>query len=198
MMKYKMHKGYTILEAVIALTVLTIAVSVSLNIITSSVDSENLNRDLVIAAQLAEEGVEEMINVYQSNIVKFGAANSVNCGLMMPSFNSSADLCLASSNKFTAGNYFIGLKGTSWTYVKIDKEFIVSNALNPKFKLYLFDSGGSKIYGANLSGATATDFYRVVSISDITEVSATITSKVGWVRQGGFITTREVSHVINF
>lgn len=197
------HKGYTLIEAMIALTVLSTSIIVSISIITSSADSENLNRDLLIGSQLADEGVQLVINLYQSNLIKFGQENIENCALMLPDFDEGPDMCFASgTERLSDGNYFIAMEPTvdnlSWNFNKIVADYITGDVLNEAYRLYVYtDLNNVSFYTGNIAGSSPSDFYRNVEIKE-TGTEINVNSKVSWVRSGGFITTRESSFIINF
>lgn len=76
--------GYSLIEAVIAIGLLSTIIGIALSIILLSTGTENVNKDFLLANSLAFEGVEAMKNIYYTNILKYGSENSFECGFVMP------------------------------------------------------------------------------------------------------------------
>ncbi len=197
------HLGYTLIEAMIALTVLSTSIIVSISIITSSADSENLNRDLLIGSQLADEGVQIVINLYQTNLLRFGQENITSCALMLPEFDEGPDMCISSGeSRIGTGNYFVAMEPINndliWNFDIVGADLIIDDVINEAYKLYIYtDSNNTSFYTGKIDGSTASDFYRNVEIEEL-DTGININSKVSWKRSGGFVTTREYSYLINF
>lgn len=65
-------RGFSIGEVVIAAAVITVGVLATLNLLYSSRNTERGNRDFIVAAQLAQEGVEIVRNIRDNNFASGG------------------------------------------------------------------------------------------------------------------------------
>jgi len=79
-----LKKGETLLEVLLALTILTIASLASTNMIVTSLQANTFNKDTLIALNLAQEGVEYMRNLRDTNWLRF-SADTQHCWLVKPS-----------------------------------------------------------------------------------------------------------------
>lgn len=79
-----MRKAYSLIEAVVAIGILSIIISVGVSIIFVSSDTENVNKDLLLGNVLALEGAEAMKNIYYTNVLKYGEENAEDCGFVLP------------------------------------------------------------------------------------------------------------------
>jgi type II secretory pathway pseudopilin PulG len=79
-----MRKAYSLIEAVVAVSILSIVISVATSIIFISSDTENSNKTILIAEGLAVEGLEAMQNIYDTNILKYGEDNKLACAFVEP------------------------------------------------------------------------------------------------------------------
>lgn len=68
----KQLPGFSIAEVLIAAAVITVGVLATLNLLYSSRTNERGNRDYIVAAQLAQEGVEIVRNVRDNNFAAGG------------------------------------------------------------------------------------------------------------------------------
>lgn len=88
-----MRKAYSLVEAVVAVSVLTIIISVGVSIIFVSSDTENTNKDILIGSSLAAEGAEAIKSIYYTNILKFGEDDTGNCALVLPDAGNDSSVC---------------------------------------------------------------------------------------------------------
>lgn len=70
------QRGFSIAEVLIASAVMTIGVLATLNLLYSSRNTERGNRDFIVAAQLAQEGVEIVRNVRDNSFASGGGGYS--------------------------------------------------------------------------------------------------------------------------
>lgn len=63
-------KGFTIVEALVAIFILTTAVTALLTVVTQSVFNSNYIKNKVIAIGLAQEGIELVRNIQDSNLLQ--------------------------------------------------------------------------------------------------------------------------------
>lgn len=163
-----MKKGFTLLETLVAIAILLIAVVEPMSIIGGSLSQISTVRDQTLAVNLAQEGIEIVRQKRDSNML-------VCWGSFLPS-------CATWSNGLTGGDYIID-----------------PTAVNP---IISCPCGDTKIYldGNNFyvqgSGVTATQFSRVVNITDIPlSAEKIITSTVTW-SVGGTLKTIQVQESI--
>lgn len=88
------RKAYSLVEAMVAVSVLTIIISVGVSIIFVSSETENTNKDLLIGTSLAAEGAEAMKSIYYTNILKFGEDDVDECGLLLPGLANIVGNCI--------------------------------------------------------------------------------------------------------
>ncbi len=67
----KNKRGESILETVIAMTILAIGITFSSAIIGSSLSNVNLSKNRIVAVNIAREGIETMRNIRDTNWLKF-------------------------------------------------------------------------------------------------------------------------------
>jgi type II secretory pathway pseudopilin PulG len=106
MFKTKFKKAYSIMEAMIAIAVLSSVTIVALNTITNAADTENLNKDYMTALMLIDSGAQEVMGLYKNNLEKFGKENEANCGLNINLSVVSSSNCAAANNIYN-GDYII-------------------------------------------------------------------------------------------
>lgn len=68
--KTKKYTGFTLIELLVSFTILSIGISVSINLISKSLQSSNYIRNQTIASYLAVEGVEVIKNKRDENFLK--------------------------------------------------------------------------------------------------------------------------------
>ena len=69
----KKSRGETLLEVIVALLVLTIGSASATSLIVTSIRANQFNKDSLIALNLAQEGIEYMRNLRDTNWIKFSA-----------------------------------------------------------------------------------------------------------------------------
>ena len=69
MRKKKDKSGFSLLEVIIALFVLSIGITAMLSLISNSINNSNEAKDMIAAAQLAQEGVELVRNKRDNNYI---------------------------------------------------------------------------------------------------------------------------------
>jgi type II secretory pathway pseudopilin PulG len=193
MMMNKVRKGYSFIEAIVAISVLSALIVISLNATTSSADTENINKDFLVAELLAQEGIELIWTLYNTNLLKFGEENIEQCAFMLPTFTGNANNCNTSIIKLDNGNGYIIYNNLLNKNVEVDQfiginEISDDNAFDERFRLYIHEPSGMYVNGAPTAGLTPTKFYRgvFVSTADGTKI---IEVNVSFIRSGGLPTT---------
>jgi hypothetical protein len=208
-----MRKAYSLIEAIIAISILSTVTITAIMIITQSANSENLNRDYLFASALNQEAHEFVKNIYSSNLLKFGKEYSLECGMMLPTYTGTADQCDTSEAfKLTAGPYTIAqnFENQSLDIVNLD----TARLFNSSGNIDPFNSQNYIIYQREVSSnndnfsifqtrstsgpsGTPTKFYREIYISYSTPEIVNIESTVAWLRAGGLLTRESTSLNIN-
>ncbi|MCC7432148.1 prepilin-type N-terminal cleavage/methylation domain-containing protein [Candidatus Peregrinibacteria bacterium] len=201
----KKSKAETLLEVIVALLVLTIGSASATSLIITSIRANQFNKDSLVALNLAQEGIEYMRNLRDSNWIKF-SANTKGCWNMKPGLVS----CSAAgriAEAVTDGGYALGFDSTDKIGSKIGKVLNLSDGIDPLEMGYAInyydidttvDSDGLDRNGngnykdddldyqgsffANPAAATpvgSTRFYRSISVE-----YKTIGSGPGWVLSG--------------
>lgn len=95
--KLQVQKGFTLLESIIAIGIFTVGISVSINLISSSLTNAGVRtRDKIIAGYLAQEGIEAVRSIRDNNWI---AGNS-----WLANITSCATAGCAQSNGCVAWN----------------------------------------------------------------------------------------------
>ena len=111
-------KGETILEVLVALVVITIGAATATSLIVSSLKANLFNKDSLVALNLAQEGIEYMRNLRDTNWIKF-SADTQGCWNTKPDVDncSPANLIVAAVNN---DGYTLGDKLGAATSAKLD------------------------------------------------------------------------------
>jgi type II secretory pathway pseudopilin PulG len=196
-----LKSGYSLIEAVIAVSILAIVISTSLSIILTSTETEEANQDFLIGNMLAVEGAERVKNIYYTNILKFGAENIYDCGFVHTIDTSDVSNCQA--NQILDDTNFLQLTGDlknfdMWDLVSTSESMVVDGALNDAFALYsvevpsnIADSESINIYVPYEDG-DKTEFHREIIVNTGVE-NIEIVSRIGWIREDGKIRTLEAN-----
>lgn len=105
---FKNIKGETIIETIIALSVLAIGVTLSSTIMASSLRNINTSKNRVIAVNIAREGIEAVRNIRDTNWLKF-SGNARGCWNQIPQILDGvtcAETCNGST-PITPGGYIV-------------------------------------------------------------------------------------------
>lgn len=65
----KIKKGFSLLEVIVALFILSIGITGMLSLIVFSINNSRESRDIIVASQLAQEGIELVRNRRDSNVI---------------------------------------------------------------------------------------------------------------------------------
>ena len=128
-------KGFSLLEVLMALFVLSVGVTAMLSLITTSITASNRSKKAMVASQLAQEGVELVRNIRDTNFIlgnpSFQGISNGACGLDV----SAPTLSCATP---TFGLNLVNVAGVNY--------FLHSGATPSGFsrKIAIFDSGTDK------------------------------------------------------
>lgn len=93
----KNKKGFSFLEVMVTIAVLSVGILAVLTLMTSSMRNSMNSRNSIIASELAQEGIELARNIRDNNLINgnnvfsanFPASNSINCRIDKNSTNVS-------------------------------------------------------------------------------------------------------------
>lgn len=204
-----LKSGYSLIEAVIAVSILAIMISTGLTIILTASDTEETNNDFLVGNMLAIEGAERVKNIYYTNILKFGSENIAECGFVDTLATTDVSQCTA--NQIADGTYVIEPSGASinsWQlrYIGLptgDEDFLIDgDSLDSRFTLYTVEEFSNlgetesinyyKPYnGVPPDNYRSTEFHREILINKTANLVQAV-SRVGWIREDGNIRTLDV------
>lgn len=151
----KNKKGFSFLEVMITIAVLSIGILGVMVLIVSSMKSSMNSRDGIIASELAQEGIELIRNIRDNSLINsediFSVgfpASSSNCRIDMNSTSISCNNGTNHKKLYFDGNFYT--HNSSGTVTKFQRKIMVNNYL---------DSDGNS---ANLNSAARVDLYSIV------------------------------------
>lgn len=156
-------RGMTLIETLVAVTILTVAIVAPMQLTISSLASANYARDQILAANLAQEAIESVRSKRDGNILTLAlTANAT---------------CLAD-----------GLPMHILCGIPIGQDFTIDTASNNTITVcsgscpYLKTDSAQTLYGYNASWTTETSYRRVVHVvylnapqSSVDEIKITVT-----------------------
>ncbi len=181
------QKGFTLLEGIIAMTVITVGLVAGMSLAISNISTAQNNERRVVAVNLAREGVEAIRNIRDSNWLKVD-------------LNRTYPSDAGGGKQLYSWDSFLSNQG-SW-YVSAGRVFTMTfvPGASPSYNLTAFDTGedcGNNDYicGCTGSGAchvnydptthfygtvagTPTAFNRIISVQDICYVDSTNTEVI--------------------
>lgn len=193
--------GYSMIEAVLAIAVLSIMISVGVSIVFTATDTENTNKDYFIASTLAQEGLEAMRNIYFTNILKYGSENANECAFVMPDDNLDADPDDCGSNLIEDGSYklnrFVSSNPIRWDLILVSDadRMIQEDELDEAYRLYLepiSDIGNIDIYVSDGNSGNESKYYREIYVTSDGS-NAYIEAVVTWYRSSGVISNLKLN-----
>jgi len=140
------NKGFSLAEVIIAIFVLTIGVVGGINLLTRSLSIASLSRAQIIATSLAQEGLEIVRNIRDTNWIE---------------------------ERHTPGTSWIeGLNCSSGCRVQYNKDYLLALGSNPVLKIgpngfYQYDDGSSTIFRRKITIEQIND-YEVKVIAEVT------------------------------
>lgn len=147
--------GFTLVETLVAITILLIAVLAPMRIVSQSIKAAALSQQQLTATFLAQEGVEAMIRLRDDDALDGGATWDWYTNL--PSACSS---------------------GTGCDYDPATDNLIVCSGNN--CKIYLDESASNNTYYSHDSNGTETLYTRTTTVSEVQTGEVEVTCTVSW------------------
>lgn len=153
------NSGFTLVEMLVAISILLIAVVGPLSIVAGSIGTSNLAKEQITAHYLAQEAIELVRNIKDNNRLDGN------------------------------GNWLQGLTNCSSSFCKIDtsgEDINVSTCNNTDCdRLYVHESSGVKKINHSSSGGTPSIFARKIKVESYTETEykpkeAKVTVEIRW------------------
>jgi len=158
-MKYiKTKSGETLVEAIVSLAILMITTAVASSTVIYAMQSVALSRDYLIAQNLADEAIEIVKNIRNTNAMK----NSTNIDQCWIVINPNID-CSVASNKLESGSWYIpnlDAVNNNWT--------LMEGTIKPESQIYKSPDNTYPFYSheTTIDGAptTPTNYYRQIKV----------------------------------
>jgi len=154
------NNGFSILEIIIAIFIIVLGLISVLSLIMQNIQVQYINKNMLIASQLAQEGVELVRNVRDNNWQKgydwlYGNGSDSDTDIVQD------------------GEYAIDYEGNIYNIDDISDAGLYINDDN----FYTHDD--------NSGTASSTIFYRLITASDITASTIILSCQVQWRERGG-------------
>lgn len=135
-----LKRGETIIEVLVALVVVTIGAATATSLIVTSLRANQFNKDSLVALNLAQEGVEYMHNLRDTNWIKF-SGNPQACWNTQPNLATCGPANLLAETTATTG-YSLGLDASSnntLTLLAKPLNLLGTDAIEEGYRLNYFD-----------------------------------------------------------
>jgi len=143
--KWAMKRGETIVEVLVALVVVTIGAATATSLIVASLKANQFNKDSLVALNLAQEGLEYMHNLRDTNWIKF-SGNTQGCWNTVPNSATCSVANLLPATTATSG-YALGMDASSNnTLIATAKALDLTDgtdAVEEKYRMSYFDLDNS-------------------------------------------------------
>jgi len=157
----KTLRGFSLVETLVAITILLIAVLAPMRIVSQSIKAATFAREQLVAVSIAQEGIEEMIRLRDDNALEHENTPSVD------PWDWYAALPSACTN------------GTGCSYNAATDALVACTGGN--CRVYLDETGSSGYYYSHSSAGQASPFTRKVTMTETASGSEVrIVSVVSW------------------
>ncbi len=196
---FKTRGGESLIEVIAAMVIVVISISLAANLLLNSTDSTNINRDYLLAENLASEAQEAVANMFYSNIIKYGTGNLRDCFLTYQTASNGeyflAEECENNlildpvANRLSVESIPVRNYETTDLHWDISRDVqtnldLTDPNLDPQpFRLYKKQiDNDNYIYTYEIAGNTASPYYRSVSLTTTADQPLTveIVAKVQW------------------
>jgi prepilin-type N-terminal cleavage/methylation domain-containing protein len=196
----RQKKGFSLIEVVIAMAVIVLVVFSATGILMSVIKSNNTNINTLVAYGLAQEGVEAVRNIRDSDWL-LGASFSGTVGKLSSKPWGEMLPAAAQSKFYTLDYNYLGDLGADpivnvtaaglddfapWKLTLLDSADSANPAKSDSTRLfkktYEF-SGGETRYTHNLVGSEVTPFHRYVGISAVSDSASSANSALPIVKK---------------
>lgn len=177
--KFLSRRAESLIETIIAITVIIIGSSAAIGMTrTSLTGNENIGQKMV-AMNLAEEGIEGVLNIRDSNYLRF-ASDPDACWKTLSATTSSN---CATSTVISDGTYYLTRDLSTYFYqwslsTAVATKVVYSYAIDSTHQLYA-NRGASTAYTS-----TATIYSRTLTVSNTSADSFDLTSTITWTEDG--------------
>lgn len=207
----KNRVGESLLEAIIAVFVVTTSVTVALSVLTTNVDTTAANKQFLIADNLALEAIEAGNNIIQTNYLRFGVDVNSNCWLVFPQANVNNDQCDTSLIVEEVDPDYEGqlqrkydntARGPQlkWQLSEIERtlDLAQGDEANKMFTVYeaKLPNLGSTYY-TNESTDNPSGFFRSIRFERIDQKTVNLIAKVQWRQRGRIVTVTKKRTLTN-
>ncbi len=174
---FKSGGGFTLLEVILAISVLTIAVGGSFALIQQTLISASLNQSKLIASCLTQEGLEIVRNIRDNNWLKQRTNPGISWDDGLTICQPSTNCCEGDyqANPFPSLDSFSACDFGDLRYLKIGNDGFFS-----------------------YSGDTPTKFKRRINISKINDDKLEVSVEVQWDERGRTHNIKAVEHLYNW
>ncbi len=167
------QNGFTLVETLVALFILSIAITGSFAVLTTNSNAADTIKNSYVASGLVQEGIEVARNIRDDEWLNTGYGTALLAG----SHRVQWDTC-----------------ASAWAGIAC----VVPVAPNPDTTFLLFDSvTGKYTYTASIN-TTATIFQRTLVITDISNQEKRIVVTVTWLEHGATRSVSAEDHLINW
>ncbi len=199
-MQHKKTSGFTLIETLVAITLLSIAITGPFITAEKSIEAANIAKHKMTASFLAQEGIE-LVRTMRDNAYITGCfydGGYTACKNWWGGFTS---------NDYDGGKYNILQCETPGSSCAVDASAVsvggvgfgtgsitacVSSSCG---ELYLTSDGR---YTTDSTGNTKTSFKRVVSVTNISNTEISVTSKVEWSTHGKSYSVSAIDHLTSW
>ncbi|MBI4994173.1 hypothetical protein HZC21_00805 [Candidatus Peregrinibacteria bacterium] len=156
----KFTSGETLIEVLLAVSVIMIALAPASGLQVQSTRNLAFNRDHLIAETLANEGIEIIRNMRDTNFLKF-SAKAKECWNTKPDYDE-VETCEKDINKIKPGSYILkrDIDTLKWSIEKLSIENISADSIPDEYHLKL--DASTQLYNHN--SGDPTNFFREIYI----------------------------------
>ncbi|MFA6000012.1 MAG: prepilin-type N-terminal cleavage/methylation domain-containing protein [Candidatus Paceibacterota bacterium] len=181
------NRGFTLVETLVAISIFTMSVLTLLIILSQGISSVNYAKNKIIAEYLAQEGIEYMNNIRDTNVITASTA-SVGWNDFKAQINScfTLDGCYLNDNDLFDGGASLTVKNLSYT------------PCTGNCPALLYDLGNSSNGKYNYSYGLTTTFVRKITTTQVSPDEIKVTSSVSWSQGSGTKTVTFSTNLFNW